>query len=165
MFSAVWKCAPYSEIFNLGWGGQRSHTVQDLVWTERVWALVFLLRLKAGGFFGTILANTFFVFKFVVKICLDVSLSIFKCSAIILMPKWRSVLTQALTFPKFSSVFVVIGWPVLSSFSRSSLPLHLKSSCVIQTRRALDKLFSLYASRNKLKVSKAVLFNFTWILM
>jgi hypothetical protein len=34
---------------------------------ERVGEFVFVLWLKTGGFFGTILKETFFLFKFVVK--------------------------------------------------------------------------------------------------
>jgi len=45
---------------------------QDLESTKRVRALVFDLWLKIGGFFRTILAHNFFMFKFVVKIFLSV---------------------------------------------------------------------------------------------
>jgi hypothetical protein len=38
---------------------------QDLMSTERVRALVFVLWLKTDGFFGTVLTHTFFVLKFV----------------------------------------------------------------------------------------------------
>jgi hypothetical protein len=46
---------------------------QDLVSTECVQALVFVFQLKTGRFFRTILVYTFFMFKFLVKICLAVS--------------------------------------------------------------------------------------------
>jgi hypothetical protein len=59
-------------------------TWQNLGSAERVEALVFVLWLKTGGFFGTALAYTFFMFQFVVKICLGFPLSIFNHSAIIL---------------------------------------------------------------------------------
>jgi len=95
-------------------GKEKSHTGQDLVSTERVRALVFVLWLKSGGFFGTILAHTFFTLK-----CLTVSLSI--SSAIVLIPKRRSLLSVILTSSTFSSVLIVANWPSLASSYASSL--------------------------------------------
>jgi len=95
---------------------------QDPVSMEHVWVSVFDFQLKMCRFFGTILAHTFFMFKFVVKICLTISLSIFKCSTLILMPKWQPVLTRVLTFFRLSSVFSITRQP---SHSSSSHPLFL----------------------------------------
>jgi hypothetical protein len=50
----------------------------------------------------------FFMFKFVVKICLTAYLSIFDLSALIIMPQLQSVLTRVLSFSTFSSVFTVV---------------------------------------------------------
>jgi hypothetical protein len=102
-------------------GIRKSHTVQDLVSTERVRAFVFLLWLKTGGFEVTILEHTCFAFEFVVKICLPVPLSTFKSSAIILMPERRSVLTRLLAFSAYSSLFIVAERPARSSYT-SSVP-------------------------------------------
>jgi len=110
----------------------KCHMGHDLGITERVRALVFILWLKTGGFFGTILAHTFFMFQFVVKIRLTVSLSIFSSSAVFLMPNRRSVLTRVLTLSTFSSVFI----------AHLPHPLFLlKTSCDIQTHNLLIRCF------------------------
>jgi len=89
---------------------------------------------KTGGFLVTTLGHNFSVFKSAVEVRLTVPLSIFSSSSMTLVPNRRSVLTRVLTFPTFSSVFIVTGWPVRSSSSTSSLPLHLKSSCHSNTQ-------------------------------
>jgi len=49
--------------------------------------MVFVFWLKTVRFFETILAHTFLMFRFVVKIYLTISLSIFNYCTIILIPK------------------------------------------------------------------------------
>jgi len=73
----------------------------------------------------------FFMFKFVVKICLTVSLSIFNSSAIILMPKQQSVLHESSAFPHFhhyQMARLFIFFHILSSFWRPLVPFkHMNS--------------------------------------
>jgi len=65
------KMVSFDRIFQF-WRRKMSQG-EDLVSMERVWALIFVLWLNIGGFFGAILAYTFFGFRFVVTICLTVS--------------------------------------------------------------------------------------------
>jgi len=159
MSSTDWKWVSLSKLFNFG--KEKSYMGKDLVSMAYGGLLVFVFRLRTGRFFGTILAHTFFMFKFVVKICLTISFSTFISSVIILMPQWQSVLTRVLNFSTFSSDFIVTRWPGCSSSSHPLLLL--KTSCAIQTHGLL--MFSPYVSHNKLIVSVAVFFNFTRNLM
>jgi len=124
---------------------------------EHVWALAFVFQLKIGGFFGTILTHTFFMFKFVEKIFLTMYLSTVNSSTIILMPKQWFTLTRVLTFSTFSSVFIVSGWPGHLSSSTSSLPSE-NLFCYSNTW-IIDKKFSPNASLT-LNVSVAAFLNF-----
>jgi hypothetical protein len=85
MSSVDWKWVPLCELFNFR--KRKKVTLGKLVSTERIPELAFVLWLKTGVFFGTILAHTFSMFKFVVKICLAISFSILNSSVTILMPK------------------------------------------------------------------------------
>jgi len=125
---------------------------------EHVLALIFVFQLRTGVFFGTILAHTFLIFIFVVKICLIISLPIFISSAIILMLEHLYVLKASLSFPHFYQFSSLLDGHIIHQLPH---PLFLlKTSCAIQTW-ALDKVFSPYTSHNKLNVSMAVLFSFT----
>jgi hypothetical protein len=118
--------------------------------TERVRALVFVMWLKTSGFFGAPWYKLSYMFKSVVKICHIVSLFILNSSAIILMLEWRSALTRIPTFSIPSPTLIVNGWPALSPSSANSLPSG-NLLCYSDTWD-LDKVFSAYASPNKLNV-------------
>jgi len=81
------KIVPLSKLFN---SGGESHMAR-LVSMEHVQALVFVFWLKTVWFFGTVLAYTFFMFIFVGKICLTISLPIFNSSIVILICSHKSL--------------------------------------------------------------------------
>jgi len=133
------KLVPLSEFLNF-LEKEKSHG-QYLASTERIWALVFVLWPVIGGFFGVILAHTFFMLKFVSPLFLP----IFNSSALILMPTRRTVLTGVRIFSTFSSVFIVAGWPRRSSSSTCSV-YHWNTP-------VLHEVSCPYTSHNKLNVS------------
>ena len=132
--------------------GEKSHTSQDLVSTEHVQAVVFVFQLNyrrsSVRFFAI-------MFKFVVKTCLTVSLSIFNSSATNLMPKWWLALTRtspsqhshqcSLLLDRSFVIFHILPsfWTPLAGFKH----------------KTLDRVSSPYASHNKLNLLLVVFFN------
>jgi hypothetical protein len=114
--------------------------------------LVFVFQLKTGVFFGNILANNFFMFKFVVKISLAVSLSIFTTSATILILNDDLFWQKSSPFPN-SQFSKLPDGQVFRHFQKISLT------------RAPGTVFSPYPSRNKLNVSMSFFFTFARNLM
>lgn len=90
-------------------------------------------------------AHFFLLFRFVVKIYLAISLSIFISSAIILVPKQWSFLKRILIFTAFSSALIVTRQPGCSSSSMSSLPAENHSNTL-----AHNRVFLPYSSYKKL---------------
>ena len=72
--------------------------------------------------FSTILAQTFFMFRFLVKFNLTISLFMFYSSAIFWTVNWQSLLAIWVTFSTFGLVLEDARQPGWSSSSTSSLP-------------------------------------------
>jgi hypothetical protein len=129
MSSNVWKWLPLKELFNYG-NRKRSHAVRSgeygaysrggNCYVSKNWWILW-------NHYGTHIL----MFKFVVKINLALSLSILNSSAIILMPKRRSVLTRVLTFSTLPSFSSLPGGQVVRYLPRSLFVL--QTSCAVQT--------------------------------